>query len=55
MAVTKIAYPAIGERAAMSSTQRSPTSHRHADQNERDYQAFLRTVRSGHLEALEGV
>ena len=29
--------------------------HRHAGQNERDYQAFLTTVRSGHLEALDGV
>jgi uncharacterized protein (DUF2252 family) len=30
-------------------------SRRYADQNERDYQAFAQAVRSGRLEALEGV
>jgi Uncharacterized protein conserved in bacteria (DUF2252) len=30
-------------------------SHRYADQNERDYQEFLDAIRSGRLEALEGV
>jgi uncharacterized protein (DUF2252 family) len=30
-------------------------SQRYADQNERDYQAFAKTIRSGRLEALEGV
>jgi len=30
-------------------------SERYADQNERDYQAFVKAVRSGRLEALEGV
>jgi hypothetical protein len=30
-------------------------AHRYADQSERDYQAFVKAVRSGHLEALEGV
>ena len=30
-------------------------SQRYADQNERDYQAFVNAVRSGRLEALEGV
>jgi uncharacterized protein (DUF2252 family) len=30
-------------------------SQRYADQNERDYQAFANAVRSGHLEALDGV
>ena len=28
---------------------------RYADQNERDYQQFVKAVRSGRLEALEGV
>ena len=30
-------------------------SERYADQNERDYQAFAAAIRSGRLEALEGV
>ena len=30
-------------------------SERYADQNERDYQEFVNEVRSGRLEALEGV
>jgi Uncharacterized protein conserved in bacteria (DUF2252) len=30
-------------------------SQRYADQNERDYQAFVKAVRSGHLEAAENV
>ena len=30
-------------------------SERYADQNERDYQAFAEAIRSGRLEALEGV
>jgi Uncharacterized protein conserved in bacteria (DUF2252) len=30
-------------------------SERYADQNERDYQAFAEAVRSGRLQALEGV
>ena len=30
-------------------------SHRYADQNEQDYQAFCDAIRSGRLEALEGV
>jgi hypothetical protein len=30
-------------------------SKRYADQNEQDYQAFAKAVRSGRLEALEGV
>jgi uncharacterized protein (DUF2252 family) len=30
-------------------------SHRYADQNERDYQEFVKAVRSGRLEAREGV
>ena len=30
-------------------------SERYADQNERDYQAFIQAVRTGRLEALEGV
>jgi NAD(P)H-dependent flavin oxidoreductase YrpB (nitropropane dioxygenase family) len=30
-------------------------SRRYADQNERNYQASVNAVRSGHLEALEGV
>jgi hypothetical protein len=30
-------------------------SQRYADQNERDYQAFTKAIRSGRLEALEGV
>ena len=30
-------------------------SQRYADQNEQDYQAFAKAVRSGRLEALEGV
>jgi hypothetical protein len=28
---------------------------RYADQNERDYEAFVETIRSGRLEAVEGV
>jgi hypothetical protein len=28
---------------------------RYADQNERDYDAFVQTIRSGKLEATEGV
>ena len=30
-------------------------SERYADQNEQDYQAFADSVRSGRLEAIEGV
>ncbi|MGE5228548.1 MAG: DUF2252 family protein, partial [Deltaproteobacteria bacterium] len=30
-------------------------STRYADQNERDYQAFLEAIRSGRLEAVEGL
>ena len=30
-------------------------SERYADQNEQDYQAFVDAIRSGRLEALEGV
>jgi hypothetical protein len=30
-------------------------SSRYADQNERDYQAFAKAIRSGRLEALEGI
>jgi len=30
-------------------------AERYADQNERDYQQFVSAVRSGRLEALEGV
>jgi uncharacterized protein (DUF2252 family) len=30
-------------------------SERYADQNEQDYQAFVKAVRSGHLDAVEGV
>ena len=33
----------------------SDFSQRYADQNERDYQAFAEAIRSGRLEALEGV
>jgi len=30
-------------------------SQRYADQNERDYQEFVKAIRSGRLEAREGV
>ena len=30
-------------------------AQRYADQNERDYQQFVRAIRSGRMEALEGV
>ena len=30
-------------------------SERYADQNERDYEAFAKAVKSGRLEAVEGV
>jgi hypothetical protein len=30
-------------------------SERYADQNERDYEAFVNAVKSGQLEAVEGV
>ena len=30
-------------------------SERYADQNEQDYEAFVKAIRSGRLEALEGV
>jgi hypothetical protein len=30
-------------------------SERYADQNERDYEQFVKAVRSGRLEAVEGV
>jgi hypothetical protein len=30
-------------------------SQRYADQNERDYQQFVNAIRSGRLEAVEGV
>ena len=30
-------------------------SERYADQNERDYQAFTEAIRSGRLEAREGI
>ena len=41
---------------ATPSTSRSPTSReRYADQNERDYQEFVNAIRSGRLEAVEGV
>jgi hypothetical protein len=34
---------------------RNDFSARYADQNERDYQAFAEAVRSGRLEAIEGL
>ena len=41
---------------ATRSTSRSPASReRYADQNERDYTEFVNAVRSGRLEAVEGV
>jgi Uncharacterized protein conserved in bacteria (DUF2252) len=33
----------------------SDFAHLYADQNEQDYQAFAKAIRSGRLEALEGV
>ena len=30
-------------------------AERYADQNERDYEAFLAAIKSGRLEAVEGV
>ncbi len=30
-------------------------SERYADQNERDYEAFLAAIKSGRLEAVEGL
>jgi Uncharacterized protein conserved in bacteria (DUF2252) len=30
-------------------------AERYADQNERDYQAFAKAIRSGRLEAIEGI
>jgi hypothetical protein len=30
-------------------------AERYADQNERDYEAFCEAIRSGRLEAIEGV
>jgi hypothetical protein len=44
----------LGERDAFD---RSITdfSERYADQNERDYQEFVKAIRSGRLQALEGV
>ena len=48
-------WPRIWARAT-SSTDRSPTSReRYADQNEQDYRAFEKAIRSGRLEAVEGV
>jgi hypothetical protein len=30
-------------------------AHRYADQTERDYQAFVKAIRSGRLQAIEGI
>jgi hypothetical protein len=51
MAVQEITHP------SSDAFDRSITdfSERYADQNERDYQEFVAGVRSGRLEALEGV
>jgi predicted alpha/beta hydrolase len=49
---------AVAEYLGTSDTfDRSITdfSERYADQNERDYQAFAEAIRSGRLQALEGV
>ena len=41
---------------ATSSTRRSTDfSERYADQNERDYEAFVAAIKSGRLEAVEGL
>jgi Uncharacterized protein conserved in bacteria (DUF2252) len=64
MAVNTIVYPSVGERAATAAClgdsdafDRSIAdfSQRYADQNERDYQEFVKAIRSGRLEAREGV
>jgi hypothetical protein len=51
MAVQEITHP------SSDAFDRSITnfSERYADQNKRDYQEFVTGVRSGRLEALEGV
>jgi Uncharacterized protein conserved in bacteria (DUF2252) len=53
----RINYPSLDERLDQDGFDRSVTEfcERYADQNERDYAEFVRAVRSGRLEAVEGV
>ena len=51
-AVTLAAYLGKSDKFDRSITD---FSRRYADQNERDYQAFTEAIRSGHLEAVQGV
>ena len=53
MAVRNVAHPSVDDRRATGRQARERT--RYADQNERDYQQFVTAIRSGRLEALEGV
>jgi hypothetical protein len=48
--------PPRASATATRSIGRSPTSpQRYADQNERDYQEFVKAIRSGRLEAREDI
>ncbi len=51
-AVTLAAYLGKSDKFDRSITD---FSRRYADQNERDYEAFTEAIRSGHLEAVQGV
>ena len=44
----------LGKRIASISAI-TDIAERYADQNERDYQAFIGAIRSGRLEAIEGL
>ena len=51
-----IAIAEVPGRRATRSIDRSPTSPtRYADQNERDYQAFLSAAKGGKIPVVEGV
>jgi predicted alpha/beta hydrolase len=71
MAVKKIAHPTLARAHARSGdpvaiaeylggtdafdTSITGFAERYADQNEQDYQEFVKAVQSGRLEAVEGV
>ncbi len=57
MARKVVGVGSVGTRAFSDAFDTSITdfSRRYADQNERDYQQFVTAIRSGRLEALEGV
>ena len=52
---TRSRSPRTWASATRSTRSIADFSERYADQNERDYQAFVDAIRTGRLEAIEGV